>query len=132
MADSKPKRRIKKSETIRERAQKSEQPEKTRRIKKTADAVGRPLKAAHQKGRKEFHLVKLPDNKAGRLLGKRIRFMPKFLRNAWEEVRQVQWPNARETTKLTTAVIIFAVIFGALIWIVDYGLNKLFREVLLG
>lgn len=132
MAEEKPKkRRVKKTETVRERAAKTqEQPEKPRRIRRTAGQIGRPLKKARDFGRKEYYLP-MPDNKVGRFLNKRRRFTPKFIRNSWIELRQVTWPNRRETTRMTLAVIMFAAIFGVMIAIVDFGLEKLFREVII-
>lgn len=56
---------------------------------------------------------------------------PKYFRNSWRELRQVSWPNRRQTQQLTFAVLIFAAIFGALVSILDYGLDKLFKQVLL-
>lgn len=134
MTDKKTPRRIKKQpETLRERAQKSEQqPEKKRRVRKAASAATKPFGVATRVGKKEFHPIKLPDNKFGRLLSKRVRFVPKYFINSWNEIKQVSWPNARETTKLTTAVLLFALVIGGLVWLLDYGLNKLFREILLG
>jgi len=65
-------------------------------------------------------------------LGKIGRFLtPKYFSNSWKELRQVSWPDRRQTAKLTFAVIIFAIVFGIIIAIVDYGLDKLFREILL-
>ena len=61
----------------------------------------------------------------GRILGL------SYLHGSWQELRQVTWPTKREGRRLTTAVIIFSVIFGALIAVVDYGLDKLFKQVLL-
>ena len=61
----------------------------------------------------------------GRILG------VSFVRSSWQELRQVTWPTRREGRRLTTAVIIFSVIFGALIAVVDYGLDKLFKQVIL-
>lgn len=54
-----------------------------------------------------------------------------YVRSSWKELRLVTWPSRREGMRLTTAVIIFSVIFGGLIAIVDYGLDKLFRQLLL-
>lgn len=54
-----------------------------------------------------------------------------YFASAWREVRQVTWPNRKETANLTIAVFIFAIGFGILIAIIDFGLDKLFREVLL-
>ncbi len=61
----------------------------------------------------------------GRLLGL------SYLRGSWQELKLVTWPTKREGRRLTTAVVIFSVIFGALIALVDYGLDKLFKQLLL-
>jgi len=65
-------------------------------------------------------------------VGKVGRFLtPKYFRNSWAELRQVTWPDRRQTVRLTFAVIAFATVFGIAIAIVDFGLDKLFRELLL-
>lgn len=50
--------------------------------------------------------------------------------SSWQELRQVTWPNRRQTWQLTSAVIIFAVIFGLLLAGVDHGLDKIFKYIL--
>lgn len=57
--------------------------------------------------------------------------VPTYFVNSWREVRQVTWPNRRETWRLTMAVFIFAVVFGALIAGVDKVLDLLFKKVIL-
>jgi preprotein translocase SecE subunit len=54
-----------------------------------------------------------------------------YLRGSWQELKQVTWPTKRDGRRLTTAVIIFSVIFGAMIALVDFGLDKLFKQILL-
>ena len=61
----------------------------------------------------------------GRILGLR------YIRDSAQELRNVTWPTFRESMRLTGAVILFSVIFGALIAVVDYGLDKVFRQILL-
>lgn len=56
---------------------------------------------------------------------------PPYIRNAWNELRQVTWPNRTQTRRLTFAVIVFSVIFGGVVAIVDYGLDKVFRALIL-
>lgn len=56
---------------------------------------------------------------------------PPYIRNAWRELRLVTWPNARQTRRLTFAVVVFSLIFGGIVAIVDYGLDKLFRALIL-
>jgi len=72
----------------------------------------------------------MPDNRAGRFLNKRRSIIPSFFSEAWVELRQVVWPSRRETWKLTLAVFVFAIIFGLLVAITDYGLDKVFKRIL--
>jgi len=128
---AKPKRRIvKKAETVREKAEKSSQPKPAKKagvLRLTLRYIGTP-----------FRWIGRQIAKVGRFLGrfKVFRFLakilwPSYFRNSWKELRQVTWPTRREAAQLTLAVIIFSVIFGVLIAIVDFGLDKLFRQLIL-
>lgn len=64
-----------------------------------------------------------------RFLGKILGI--KYLHDSFSELKLVTWPSRKQSRQLTTAVIIFSVIFGGIIAMVDLGLNKLFKEVLL-
>lgn len=132
MAEKK-KRTVKKTESVRERsAKKAEQSTKSSKGRKVVSAAKKPIKGVRNAGRKEFHPIKLPDNKIGNFLGKRVRFVPAYFRNAWAEIKLVEWPNAKETTKLTFAVLIFALAIGGLVYVIDLGLSRVFNEILLG
>lgn len=61
----------------------------------------------------------------GRILGFR------YIRQSWYELRQVTWPTFKESRRLTMAVIFFSVVFGLLIAVVDFGLDKLFKQLLI-
>lgn len=124
------KRQLKKTQTVRERAQKAGTEKKPRRIKQAGNVAARPVKAIVRTGRKEYYLP-LPDNRVGRFMNKRRRVIPGYFRGAWQELRQVKWPGRKETTKLTFAVFIFAIFFGAMISVVDYGLDKVFKKLIL-
>jgi preprotein translocase SecE subunit len=128
--DTKKVRRIKKVESVRQRAEKAGVEKKPRRITKTAGTVVKPIKAVHRIGQKEYYLP-LPQNKVGKFLNKRRKLFPRFFINAWRELRGVTWPSARETFRLTVAVLMFAIIFGVLIAGVDYALDKAFKQLLL-
>lgn len=80
------------------------------------------LRAGKQTGQASGNLEK----------SRRFHIFPKILRNAWAEIRQVTWPGRKETFRLTIAVLIFSIIFGAFVAALDYGLGKLFKEVILG
>lgn len=129
--DSIKKRIVKKPETIREKVARSDSAQpKGRRIKSAGTNALRPLKAVGRTARKEVYLP-LPDNKTGRFLNKRRHVIPRYFVLAWRELRQVIWPKRRETTKLTTAVFLFAIFMGLLISVTDYGLDKLFKKLIL-
>jgi preprotein translocase SecE subunit len=122
----KPKRRmVKKTETVREIAQKSTEsrPKKRGILRLTLGYIAWPLRPV---GRLLLRIGRLkPFQIIGRIL------VPAYIRNSWKELRQVTWPGRRESWQLTLAVIIFSIVFGALIAAVDYGLDKVFKQVLL-
>jgi preprotein translocase SecE subunit len=57
--------------------------------------------------------------------------VPRYFVNSWREVRKVVWPNRRETWRLTLAVFVFAVVFGAMVAGVDKGLDEIFKKLVL-
>jgi preprotein translocase SecE subunit len=131
MAEDKSKSKpAKKAETLRQRTQRASEAPRVRRIQKTAKSITKPFSAAKRVGAKEYYLP-LPDNKVGHFLNKRRQVTPRYFRDAWAEVRNVQWPDRRTTVRLTFAVFVFSLVFGLLITTVDYGLDKLFRKVFL-
>lgn len=71
-----------------------------------------------------FFMLK-PVRFLGRILGL------KYLRDSVRELRSVTWPTLKESTRLTGAVIIFSIIFGLFVAVVDFGLDKLFKQILL-
>lgn len=67
--------------------------------------------------------------RAVRFIGRVLGFS--FVRNSWQELKMVTWPARREGVRLTSAVIVFSVAFALLLAGVDYGLDKLFKHLLL-
>lgn len=55
----------------------------------------------------------------------------KFLGGSIQELKLVTWPGRREGLRLTSAVIVFSVIFSVILAGVDYGLDKVFKQLLL-
>lgn len=119
----------KKKRTLRSKAEqaKTAKPSRKSTFKKK---LGKPFRKAARVGGKEYRPLQLPDNKAGRILNKRVRFVPKYFKESWQEIRQVTWPNRRETWRLTLAVLIFSIIFTAIVAVLDAGLDKLFKEII--
>lgn len=130
--DKAKKQRIRKTApTVRERVEAAKDKaaeEKPSRLRKRLNSLPKPQKRPH-----------LPNNKvvsaAGRGLkpvGKALSWLtPTYFVNAWRELRQVTWPSRRETWRLTLAVFIFAIVFGALVAGVDKGLDEVFKKVVL-
>ena len=91
--------------------------------------------------RRFFRVIGKPFRPIGRLLVRIERWkpihilglilVPRYFRNSWKELRLVVWPGRRESWRLTSAVLIFAVIFGVMIAIVDFGLDKVFKKIIL-
>ena len=134
-ATQKTKRRVRNPETFRERAIKAgEASEKPSRKHRVRGATGSALaKAFGPVGR---FFGKVFSYQPFRFIGKVLRFIgriiwPRYFRNSWKELRLVTWPNWQKSRQLTFAVLIFAVIFGALVAGVDWGLDKVFRQILL-
>lgn len=127
--ENKPKRRIRKAETVRELSAKA----------------ASPVEASPSRGRSLWRGFTAPVRwigrgfaKLGRGLGKfkvmrvlgRI-LLPRYFRNSWKELCQVTWPTFKQSRQLTGAVILFAVIFGVVVALLDFGLDKVFKQVLL-
>jgi preprotein translocase SecE subunit len=126
-----PKRRLKApTQTVRERAEQAQQtadrPARNRHVKTAASAAGRPIRGIGRVfQRQPFHFIGVVLRPIGRIL------FPRYFREAYLELRLVEWPNRKTSRQLTYAVLAFAVVFGAVIATVDYGLDKVFRTLLL-
>ncbi len=120
-----PKRRlVKKAETVREKAEKAtESSKQPRRLHATRKKAGAPFRAIGRGAKKAGKVKPL------RILGFII--VPPYFRNSWKELRQVTWPTFRMSLRLTGAVLIFAVIFGIIVFFIDMGLEKIFKQVIL-
>lgn len=128
----------KSAQTIREKTKSlPKNAPKTRRLQATASSASRPFKAG---GRLVLRVIgplrfilrpfkTRPVRFVGRFLASVL--LLRYVRNSWKELRQVTWPNRKETRQLTTAVFLFAIVFGALVTVTDFGLDKVFKKVLL-
>ena len=121
-----PKRRLRTQPTLRE---------KTERV---SDTRSKPSSKVKQKLTSPFHALgrgfaKVWRSKALaplRWIGRIV--VPRYFRNAFGELKLVQWPKARLVWRLTGAVLLFGLIMGLAVAGLDWAFEKLFREVLLG
>lgn len=59
-----------------------------------------------------------------------ILFVP-YLKNSFGELKQVTWPDWKQSWRLTWAVLVFSIFFGVIVAVVDFGLDKLFKKLIL-
>jgi preprotein translocase SecE subunit len=124
------KRRVKNPDSFRERAIKSAESDdisKRSWLKSKLGLVFSPVFNALGKffSQPVFKPLRVVLSFLGKIL------FPRYFRNSWLELKQVTWPTWKESQRLTFAVVIFAVIFGAVIAGVDWGLDKVFKSLLL-
>jgi len=126
---SQSKRRLKPPQSVREKAQQSK------------DSIAKNKKSGKFRLAIKRFFIKigkfLGKYKLFRVLAKIFRFIgliivPKYIRSSWQELKLVTWPNRKETIRLTYAVLAFAIVIGAFVALLDYGLNDLFKVILLG
>lgn len=127
---AKKKRVLRKAETVRERSVKPAKAIKPRRIKLAGKKLRRPFAAAAKIGKKEYYLP-LPKNKIGNFLNKKRNLIPGFFKASYAELKLVSWPNAKTTINLSVAVFLFAFFFGLVVALADYGLDKLFKQLII-
>ena len=123
-------RRLRQAVTMRERAERTSTKEsKPTRLRSASRVVGSPFRVL---GRLIIRFSKIgfwkPIRKPLRFIGNVI--FPKYFRNSIRELRMVTWPNGKQTRQLTRAVIAFSVIFGLFVAAFDYGLDKIFKQVI--
>lgn len=139
MAESKkstPKKR--KLQTVRERTELTNNARpKTRSVRKTARIASTPFRAIGRflvKVLRPFRFLLWPfKTRPARFVGRILHkvFLVNYFKGAWAELKLVTWPGRRETRQLTLAVFAFAFVFGLIITVVDYGLDKIFKRIIL-
>lgn len=53
-----------------------------------------------------------------------------YIKDSFHEIRQVRWPNRKETWKLTLSVIVYVVVIALFITLLDAGLEILMKNIL--
>ncbi len=125
------KRQVKNPETFREKAIKTnaqnDKPSSARKVGGLFKIIFGPL----AKPIKSISKVKFlkPVFKAFRFIG--LIVWPKYFRESFKELKKVTWPSFKLSVRLTYAVVAFAIVFGVSIALIDYGLDKVFKNILL-
>lgn len=93
------------------------------KAKDTKDAVVKKPKAAKKEvTEKNDQPKKAPKNPLKATGG--------YFKGAWEELRQVRWPNRRATWSLTAAMLVFTAFFVVLILLLDAFFKYIFQLIL--
>lgn len=120
----------KKHDSLRERNIKAaEDKQKPKRIRKVATSAVKPIGKVRSALKSEYHII--PQKKNPGFFTKSRKLTPRYFRDSFRELRDVTWPGRKDTWKLVFAVFIFAIVLGILIALLDYGLENLFRKVIL-
>jgi preprotein translocase SecE subunit len=128
--DAKSLKKNKKSVSMRESAAKTrEKQAKPKRVRRAAQAAGKPVGKIGNALTAEYHVI--PQKNGGNFFTKSRRFIPRYIRESVRELKTVTWPGRKETWRLVFAVFVFAITLGVTIALVDYGLENLFRKVIL-
>ena len=53
-----------------------------------------------------------------------------FLRACWAELQRVQWPDRKQTTQLTAIVLVFIIIMGGYLGLLDAIVSRVVKEIL--
>ena len=123
------KRRV---ESVRERADKQQaKSDRHPRHRKVSSLSGAPVRGLRSLLAKEYHPIKLPNTKTGQLLTKKRSATPSYFVNSLRELKLVTWPTRRQAISLSMAVVVFSVAIAGFVQLLDYGLGKLFKEVIL-
>jgi preprotein translocase SecE subunit len=128
-------RRVKNPESFRDKAVKAsaQKPKKqhvgrvTNPIRKGLAAVVKPFKTVGHK---------VGQTRTGKFIKQVLHILAiilfiSYVRNSFKELKQVTWPNWRQSWKLTYAVLAFAIVFGAAIAGLDWVLGKIFKQILI-
>ena len=128
---TKAKRIVKNPETFRERAIKAtNEGDKKPRLSRTKRVLKAPFRQLGKVGRAIGSYPPFrPLRKPLRIIG--LIIFPVYFRNSWKELKLVTWPSFKESIRLTWAVLLFAIVFGTSVALVDYGLNAVFKRILL-
>lgn len=131
----KPKHRLKNPESFREKlAKASDEKTKPKKVRtkitwpiKLLKRIFRPIVNGYRKlkGIKQLKPLFIVLAFIGRII------FPKYIRTSFEELKKVTWPSFKQSRRLTYAVLIFALIFGISVAVVDWGLGKIFKPLLL-
>ena len=79
---------------------------------------------------KKVKTVKKEPAKKGFILFRPFKAFFRYIRESWEEIRQVRWPNRKATWKMVLAVLAYTALFVLLITLLDVLFSFIFSNIL--
>lgn len=72
-------------------------------------------------------------SKAWKVLRRKVLRSPfkGYFAKSWQELKKVEWPNRKTSWRLTFTVIVFSLFFAVLTAGLDYGFEKLAKQIFL-
>jgi len=122
--ESKPKQSLRQRNVDAEKAK-----QKPKRVRKAAVTAVKPVGKIAKALKTEYHFTDRKENPG--FFSRSRRITPNYIVKSLAELKNVTWPKRKETWKLVFAVFVFAIIIGAFIAILDYGLEQLFQRYVL-
>ena len=104
----------------------------TLKDKKSEKEKRKEIKAAEKKVSTEVGTKKKAESgeKKPFILIRPFVYLWRYLKGSWAELRQVRWPNRKATWKMVIAVLVYTVLFVALIMLLDMFFGWLFNVIL--
>ena len=113
------------------RKEESDEPKITRKKVIVKDKKTEKIKReVLKKAEKEISRDGEKKTKKGFILFRPFVALFNYIRDSWREIRQVRWPNRKATWKMVLAVLVYTVLFIALITLLDVFLTWLFNLIL--
>ena len=53
-----------------------------------------------------------------------------FVKEAWQELKKVNWPSRKETIGGTAVVLILVIVISVFLGLIDFGLSRLVRQII--
>ncbi|MBQ3263775.1 preprotein translocase subunit SecE [Candidatus Saccharibacteria bacterium] len=98
--------------------------------KKQAEKVREAVKAEKQAEKKADKAKEEKNGKKTFILFRPFVAFGRYIRDAFREIRQVRWPNRKDTWKMVLAVFVYTILFIVLITLLDLFFTWLFKLIL--
>ncbi len=80
-------------------------------------------------GKRKERQVKAQQKIAKSKNKKKRRSPARFFKDIWNELKKVSWPTGKDLASSTLAVIVFILLFAAVIGLFDFGMHSLFSLI---